>query len=81
MLGMHMLKSYSSTQRIIALPSGGAEHYAVVQGASQGTGVRSMLKYCKMTKASQSPVEVKEFSAAARGIASRRNLVKMEHVD
>ena len=46
----------------------------MVKGASQGIGVRSILKSLKINKASQSLVELEEDSAAARGMASTRGL-------
>ena len=41
--GGHMIKSWCSAQAIVALPSGEAEYYAIVKGASIGLGLRSML--------------------------------------
>ena len=43
MIGDHCVKTYSSTQDIIALSSGEAEYYGVVKGGSVGIGLRSML--------------------------------------
>ena len=43
-LGQHVIRSWSSTQTVIALSSGEAEFYSIVKGASQSIGVRSMLK-------------------------------------
>ena len=39
MYGSHLIKSWSSTQNVIALSSGEAEYYGLVKGASQGIGV------------------------------------------
>ena len=36
MIGGHMIKSWSSTQNVIALSSGEAEYYGLVKGAAQG---------------------------------------------
>ena len=38
-----MIKSWCSTQAILALSSGEAEFYGIVKGASIGLGLRSML--------------------------------------
>ena len=81
LLGEHLIKSWSSTQKITALSSGEAEYYAIVKGASQGIGIRSMLQDFRISKASTRHIEVKEDSSAAKGIASRRGLGKLKHVD
>ncbi len=81
MLGTHVVKSWSVTQKVTALSSGEAEHYAIVKGASQGIGIRSMLQDFQINHASQRLVEIKEDSSAAKGIASRRGLGKLKHID
>ena len=80
-MGEHLIKSWSSTQKITALSSGEAEYYAIVKGAEQGMGVRSMLIDFQVSEASTRYIEVKEDSSAAKGIASRRGLGKLKHVD
>ena len=42
-LGMHCIRSWFSTQTVIALSSGEAEFYSIVKGASQSIGIQSML--------------------------------------
>ena len=42
-LGVHVLKTQSTTQGVIALLSSAAEYYALVKTVSQGVGMRSML--------------------------------------
>ena len=44
MIGGCCIKSWSSTQSLIALSSGESEYYGVVKGASVGLGVQAMLK-------------------------------------
>ena len=39
LLGGHMIKSWSTNQAVIALSSGEAEYYAMLQGASAALGV------------------------------------------
>ncbi len=68
-LGSHLIKSWSSTQKVTALSSGEAEYYAIVKRASQGIGVRSMLQDFQINDVSQRYVEIKEDSSAAKGIA------------
>ena len=42
-IGSHCIKSWSSTQAVIALSSGEAEHYGLVKAASQSIGIKNML--------------------------------------
>ena len=81
LLGEHLIKSWSSTQKVTALSSGEAEYYAIVKGAAQGIGIRSMLKDFQVNEASNRYIEVKEDSSAAKGIAARKGLGKLKHVD
>ena len=77
MLGDHLLKGWSVTQGVIALSSGEAEFYGIVKGSSVGMGVQSVLGdlgfKCKL--------QVLTDSSAAKGIASRRGLGKVRHVE
>ena len=73
-LGKHLIKSWSSTQHVTARSSGEAEYYAITKGASQGTGVRSMLKDFQINGVSDNAVKINEDSTAAKGSASRRGL-------
>ena len=41
-LGNHVLRSWSTTQSVIALSSGEAEYYALLKGAAVGAGVQAM---------------------------------------
>ena len=41
-LGKHILKSYSTTQSVIAQSSGEAEYYGLTKGASVGIGIQGM---------------------------------------
>ena len=41
--GTHLLKTWSSTQKVVSLSSGEVKYYALVKGASQGLGVKAML--------------------------------------
>ena len=43
MIGGHLIKSWSSTQPVIALSSGEAELYALVKAASQAKGLCSLM--------------------------------------
>ena len=77
MLGEHLIKGWSVTQAVIALSSGEAEYYGIVKGRSVGLGARSVLRdlghkvrVCVMTD-----------SSAAKGMASRKGLGKVRHVE
>ena len=43
-LGKHTVKTWSTTQSVIALSSGEAEYYGLVKGGSVGLGMQRMLK-------------------------------------
>merc|ERR1711973_531261 len=77
MIGEHVVKSWSTTQAVIALSSGEAEYYGIVKGSSVGLGARSVLRdlgcsvrICVMTD-----------SSAAKGMASRKGLGKVRPVE
>ena len=77
MLGKHLIKSWSSTQDGIALSSGEAEYYGLVKGASVAMGVRSMHREMGL----DIRIRVNTDASAAKGIASRRGLGKIRHVE
>ena len=77
MLGRHMTKSWSSTQANIALSSGEAEYYGLVKGASVAIGVRSMHEDMGL----KVRVRVSTDASAAKGIARRRGLGKIRHIE
>ena len=76
MLGGHCIKSWSTTQAVIALSNGEAEFYGVVKGASSLLGLISL--------AADMGIELKgrihTDSTAARGICNRRGLGKTRHI-
>ena len=76
MIGGRTIKSWSTTQAVIALSSGEAEFYGVVKGASALLGLLSL--------ATDLGIELKgrihTDSSAARGICSRRGLGKTRHI-
>jgi hypothetical protein len=43
-LGKHLVKSWSSTQATLALSSGEAEFYAIIEGASRSLGVQALME-------------------------------------
>ena len=82
MLGTHCIKSWSSTQAHIALSSAEAEYYAMVKGASNALGVAGMLKDMGVP-VGVALIEISLYSdaSAALGIAQRRGLGKVRHVE
>lgn len=76
-MGNACVMSMSTSQKVVALSSGEAELYALVQGASRALGLQSVLADlgCKMR------IRVYIDSSAAKSIASRRGLGKVRHVD
>jgi len=77
MHGRHIVKHWSSTQNVIALSSGEAEYYAIVKGASQGLGVKGLMH----DMGESVKITVKTDASAAKGIASRRGLGKIKHIE
>ena len=77
MHGDHMIKSWASTQTVIALSSGEAEYYGVVKGACESIGISSIVKDMGMNI----QIVLHTDSAAAKGIASRKGIGKVKHLD
>ena len=75
--GQHTVKTWSSTQGVIALSSGEAEYYGLVKGASCGLGAVSMYRDMGIT------LNLKLFcdATAACGITARLGLGKIRHMD
>ena len=78
MHGIHRIKSWANTQTVIAISSGEAEYYGVVKGACEAVGIVSLLQ--DMT-GRRSNVRVSTDSSAARGIAMRRGVGKVRHLE
>ncbi len=77
MFGSHLLKHWRSTQKVVALSSGGAEYYALVRVASVGRGHRGLLGGLGVGVG----IDVWVDATAARGIGSRRGLGKVRHIE
>ena len=76
MIGGCAVKSWSSTQSLIALSSGEAEYYGVVKASSVGLGIKSMMADLGF----RMDLAILTDASAAKGIASRRGLGKTRHV-
>ena len=77
MLGNHVIKTWSSTQAVIALSSGEAEYYGIVKGGTMGLGARSEMEDLGYT----ARIVIRTDASAAKGIANRRGLGKVRHID
>ena len=76
-LGSHVLKTWASTQSVIALSTGEAEFYAIIKGASQAMGLRSMMNDLGW----KANIRVLTDATTGKSIASRRGLGKLRHID
>jgi len=79
MIGSHLIKSWSSTQTVIALFSGEAEYYGMVKAAAQGIGAKAMLLDFGVDI--KEPIDVMSDASAAIGIAQRRGMGKVRHIE
>ena len=77
MLGEHVIKSWSTTQHVIALSSGEAEFYGIARGGSLAPGIRSVMNDLDM----KGQIRISTDASAAKGIASRRGLGKVRHTE
>ena len=77
MFGTHILKSYASTQGVIALSSGEAEYYGLTKASSVILGIKGMCFDLGITM----PGEVMTDASAAKGIANRIGLGKLRHLE
>ena len=76
MFGNHCIKSWSTTQGIIALSSGEAEYCGVVKAASVALGTRALFRDMGVCVG----IEIYTDATAAKGIASRRGLGRVRHI-
>ena len=77
MLGKHVIRTWSATQRVIALSSGEAEFYGMVKGGAEAMGTRSILEDLGIAR----KIRLSEDSSAAKGIADRTGLGKVRHIE
>ena len=77
MFGRHMIKSWSTTQNVVALSSGEAEYYGLVKGGAMGIGFKNMMSEMGVTLG----IRLKTDASAAKGIASRRGMGKVLHIE
>ena len=75
--GSHCIKSHSSTQATIALSSAEAEYYALVKSGSIALGMQAMYTDLGVKVG----IKLHTDASGAKGIATRRGLGKLRHVD
>ena len=78
--GSHLLKSWSTTQSLIAMSSGEAEFYGIVKGSSTGLGIKAILMDMGVQSGSEL-ISINTDASAAMGMASRKGLGKVRHID
>ena len=77
MYGQHGVKAWSSAQPVIALSSSEAEYYGMVKGTGNALGTVGVLQDLGI----ELPITLYTDSSAAKGIASRRGLGKVRHIE
>lgn len=77
MVGKHFIKSWSSTQSVLALSSGEAEFYALVKRGSVALGIRNML----IDLGIKIKIRINTDASAAKGITARRGAGKIRHIE
>jgi len=75
-LGKHLVKSWSSTQATLALSSGEAEFYAIIEGASRSIGVQALMEDMGFVY----EIRMKSDSSAGRAISLRKGTGKVRHL-
>ena len=76
-LGQHTIKTWSLTQSVVTLSSGEAEFYGLVRGASVTLGTRGMMHDLGV----KLKITVHSDASAAIGIAQRRGVGKVRHIE
>ena len=75
--GSHTLKTWSTTQAVIALSSGEAEYYGMVKGAGVAIGMTAILEDVGVRRG----IRLKTDASAAKGISNRKGLGKVRHLE
>ena len=77
LLGSHLIKGSSTTQSVVALSSGEAEFYGLVRAGTMGIGIRGILKEMGL----DAKIRICTDASAALGIANRRGVGKVRHIE
>ncbi len=78
--GLHVLRTWSSTQPTIATSSGEAELIAMADGAARGLGLQTAMKELEV-KTKLSIVQMFTDSSVAKSFVATRGLGKMRHLE
>ena len=78
MLGQHVLKSWSTTQTVVALSSGEAEYYGIAKGTCEGIGIVGLIEDFSGRRMK---INLATDSSAAKGIATRKGVGKVKHLE
>jgi len=77
MHGKHCIKTWASTQATRATSSAEAEFYAIVEGASRGLGIKSLVA----DMGSKVQIVMYSDASAGRSLAFRNGLGKVRHIE
>ena len=77
MVGWHPLRTWSSTQKVVATSSAEAELYSAAEGASRGLGLQLMLREMGV----DASWELSTDSSPAKAFASTRGIGRMRHLE
>ncbi len=77
MFSSHYLKTYSSTQDIVALSSGEAEFYRIVRAGSHGLGMVDLRRVLGLKVS----LRINTDSSTAKSIGSRKRVGKARRLD
>ena len=77
MHGSHLLKTWATTQTVVALSSGEAEYYGVVKSMCEALGIKGIAKDTGLDFS----VTLSADSSAAKGIATGKGLEKVKHLE
>ena len=72
MVGLHTLRTWSTTQSTVAMSSAEAEYYALVEGAVRSIGLQSMMKQLGLEK----QIFLLTDSSAAKSFSSQRGMAE-----
>ena len=81
LVGDVCVKSWSSTQSVVALSSGEAEYYSAIKGASEGLGFIAACADLCIWGDEVGKLQVLTDSSASKGICQRTGLGKVRHID
>ena len=78
MIGSHLIKHWSSTQKTVTLSSGEAELYGVVKGVAEALGLKSLGEDMRIQD--HIAIDLHADSSAAIGICRRSGIGKVRHL-